>query len=114
MIAIIRIAGQVKNKKEVNETFERLRLGKKFTCRLVDEKDDVRLGMVKALKDNAVYGKISDELVKEIKEKRGKEGKEVYFLHPPRGGFKKSSKIAYPKGILGNNKEIDKLLSRML
>jgi len=114
MIAIIRIAGQVKNRREVNETFERLKLGKKFTCRLVEEDDDVRLGMVRALKDNAVYGKISPELEKEMKEKRGKVGKVVYFLHPPRGGFKKSSKIAYPKGIMGHNKEIDKLLSRML
>jgi ribosomal protein L30/L7E len=114
MIAIIRITGQCKNRKEINETFARLKLGKKFTCRLIDEDDQVRIGMVKSLKDNAVYGKITDDLAKEIKEKRGKEGKEVYFLHPPRGGFKKSSKVAYPKGILGNNKEIDKLLSRML
>ena len=114
MIAVIRIAGQCKQKATTKETLDRLKLGKKFTCRLIDEEDVVRMGMVKAVKDSVVYGRITDELIKELKEKRGKVDKPVFFLHPPRGGFKKSSKVAYPKGILGKNKEIGKLLSRML
>ncbi|MGK0232080.1 MAG: ribosomal protein L30/L7E [Patescibacteria group bacterium] len=114
MIAIIRIVGQAKNQDKHEETFTRLKLGRKFTCRLVEEDDRIRVGMIESLKDVSAYGKISDELAKEIVEKRGKEGKDVCFLHPPRGGFKKSSKVAYPKGILGHNKEISKLIERML
>ena len=38
----------------------------------------------------------------------------VYHLHPPIGGFKKSSKVAAPKGILGKNEDITKLVGRML
>jgi ribosomal protein L30/L7E len=114
MIAIIRIAGQVKNKIKDNETFKRLKLEKKFTCALIDKTDKVRMGMVESLRDSVVYGEISEELANEMKEKRGKEGKAVCFLHPPRGGFKKSSKLRYPRGIMGKNPEISKLLSRML
>ena len=114
MIAVIRITGKVKNKQTTNETLKRLKLEKKFTCRLIENDDKVRIGMIKSVSTSVVYGKISDKLVKELKEKRGKEGKPVLFLHPPRGGFKKSSKVAYPKGILGYNKEIAKLLERML
>jgi hypothetical protein len=51
--------------------------------------------------------------------KRGqKDAKGVYRgfcrLHPPIGGFKKSTKLAYPRGILGDKKDIAKLLERML
>ena len=39
--------------------------------------------------------------------------KPFFRLHPPRKGIK--SKIQYPKGVLGNNKEnINKLVERML
>ncbi len=114
MIAVIRITGQCKNKAKTNETLSRLKLGKKFTCRLIEDDDVVRIGMAEAVKDSVVYGKISEELIKELKEKRGKEDKPVFFLHPPRGGFKKSSKVSYPKGILGRNPKISKLLERML
>ncbi len=113
MIAVIRIAGQCSMKEKVENTFTRLKMGKKYSCILVDRSDKVRIGMVKSLKDYVVYGEISDELVAKLKEKRDK-GIGVFFLHPARGGLKKSSKLAYPQGILGHNKEIDKLLERML
>lgn len=114
MIAVIRIAGQVEQKKKSLETLNRLKLGKKYTCRLVDPKDVVRMGMVKSVKDEVVYGEIPESLVKELKEKRGKEGYEVFFLHPPRGGFKRSTKQRYPAGMLGKNPNIAKLLEKML
>jgi hypothetical protein len=39
--------------------------------------------------------------------------KPFFRLHPPRKGI--NSKIQYPKGVLGNNKEdINKLIERML
>ncbi len=113
MIAVIRIAGKCKNKETTNETLKRLKLGKKYSCVLIEKDDSVRLGMVKAVRHDVVYGEISDELVKDLKEKRDT-GKGVFFLHPARGGLKKSSKLTYPKGILGHNPEISKLLERML
>jgi hypothetical protein len=39
--------------------------------------------------------------------------KGFFRLHPPRKGIK--SKLQYPKGVLGDNKEsINKLIERML
>ena len=115
MIAVIRITGQIGLKKEVKDTLYRLKLRRKLVCILVDEKDEVRMGMVKRVKEFVTYGKIDEKLVKELEMKRGKDkAKGFYRLHPPIGGFKKSTKIAAPKGILGHNENIGKLLGRML
>ena len=71
------------------------------------------MGMVKAVGYMVAYGKVDEAFVKELDSKRpAKEG--VHFLHPPRGGFKKSSKVAAPKGILGEHEDITKLVGRML
>ena len=68
------------------------------------------------ISDNTVkleYYSVDDTFVKELNSKReAKEG--VYFLHPPRGGFKKSSRLPTPKGILGKHEDIVKLAGRML
>ena len=111
MIIAVRIAGRVKQKKKDLETMNRLKIRKKFSAILVDEKDKVRMGMVEAAGSCLAYGPIGDGLIKKLKpmEKNG-----VYFLHPPRGGFKKSSKLAYPRGILGKNSEISLMVERML
>ena len=111
MILIVRIAGQVKNKAKDNETLKRLKMNRKFSCVLVDEKDDVRMGMVRAVGHMVAYGKVGDDFVKSMKG-RLKDG--VYSLHPPRGGFKKSSRLPTPKGILGKHDDITKLVGRML
>ena len=113
MIAAVRIAGQVKRSEREKETLNRLKLRKKFSCILVEEDDKIRLGMLESVKHLIAYGKVPEEFVKKLKEKRDK-GKGVFFLHPPRGGFKKSSKQLYPKGILGKHDDITKLLERML
>ncbi len=114
MIAVIRIAGQVEKKREVKETLQRLNLKKKFSCIIIDEKNSVLMGMINSITGSIAYGEISEELIKEIQKKRGKRGKKYFRLHPPIGGFKKSSKIAFPKGILGKHKDISKLIERML
>jgi len=113
MIFVIRIAGQVKNKIKDNETLKRLRMNKKFTAILVDDKDEIRMGMVRAVGHMVAYGKVDAAFIKELDSKRpAKEG--VYFMHPPRGGFKKSSRLPSPKGILGRHEDIVKLAGRML
>ena len=114
MIAVIRIIGQCSEKKKTLETLKRLKLGKKYTTRLIDPTDKIRMGMIESIKESVMYGEISDDLVKEMKEKRGKEGKDVFFLHPPRGGFKKSTKMMRPKGILGKNPDTAKYIGKML
>ena len=126
MIAVIRIHGQVKLKKVIAETLDRLRMRKKFVCVLIDEKDRVRMGMVKKVQDYVAYGKVDDKFIEELKKKRGEKIKagedkgkmKPYFrLHPPLGGFKKSTKKSVgEKGVLGKWKdgEITKLLGRML
>lgn len=114
MMIVIRISGKVNLKEEIKNTLNRLRLRQKFSCILVDEKDEVKMGMIKKVRSYVAFGKIDDKLVKELKDKRGKEGKEFFRLHPPRGGFKKSSRLPAPQGILGKHKDIGKLLERML
>lgn len=135
MKAIIRIKGLIGVPKVVKETLERLRLRKKYTCIVVKETKET-LGMLKKIRNYVAYGDIDKKTLVELIEKRGKsivgkkidaeklaseieEGKKIkeikpYFrLHPPRKGIK--SKIHFPKGVLGDNKEkINDLIKRML
>ena len=143
MIAVIRIHGQVGLNKDIKETLNRLKLRKKYSCVLVKPTKD-NLGMIKKVMNTISYGEINKEtLVNLIKERgktkgsptqkservtkdaekiaenilKGKSMKELglkgYFsLHPPRKGIK--SKLPYPKGVLSHNKEINKLINKML
>ena len=62
-------------------------------------------GMVKVNSDEETY--------KKLIEKRKTKIENFFRLHPPRGGIK--SKIHFPKGVLGDNKEkINDLIKRML
>ena len=115
-LAVIRISGQVGLRKEIIETFHRLRL-RKYVCVLL-EPTKVNLGMIKVLRDFVAFGEINEETKKELIKQRGKKDKDgklkpFFRLHPPRKGIK--SKFHFPKGVLGNNKEgINKLIERML
>jgi len=64
MKAVIRIKGQVGVKKDVAETLFRLSLRKKLNCVFIDEKDIVRMGMLKKVKDFVAFGDVKDELIK--------------------------------------------------
>ena len=138
-IAAIRISGMVKVKQPIAETLERLRLRRKYVCVIVDEKSE-QAGMIKKVKDFIAYGPIAEATLAKLIAARGKKidkakidkpeviakdilaGKKLkdiglkpfFRLHPPRGGLK-SSKLHYPKGVLGNNKDaINKLIEKML
>ncbi|GEM_PF-678775 len=113
-ILVVRIAGQVKNKIKDNETLKRLKLEKKFTSTLVEETDAIRMGMVRAVSHMVAFGSVTEEFIKELKKKRAGTTENIFHLHPPVGGFKKSSKVAAPKGILGKHEDISKLAGRML
>ncbi|OGJ21401.1 hypothetical protein A3K73_09220 [Candidatus Pacearchaeota archaeon RBG_13_36_9] len=139
MIIVIRISGKVKIRGEIEETLFRLRLRRKYSCILISEKDANRRGMLDKVKNYVSYGNIEKITLVRLIEKRAvradkkeiKDAKKIaddlekgknleelelkpfFRLGPPRGGLK-SSKKSYPKGVLGNNKEINKLVERML
>ncbi len=141
MIVLIRIAGLVNMKQELEETLFRMRMRKKYTCVILNETPEV-MGMIAKVRNLVAYGKINEEtLVSLIKARAKKIGdskakienaekiaKEVlagknledlgikpfFGLHPARGGIK-NTKLHYPKGVLGDNKEdINKLIGKML
>ena len=138
MICVIRIRGEVGLNRDIVETLNRLRLRKKYSC-IVFEPTEIKLGMLKKVKNFVAWGELSDELLEKLIESRGKlidnakkldvkkivEGikagkkysdlnmKPFFRLHPPRGGIK--SKIHFPKGVLGNHRnKINELVERML
>jgi len=138
MIAVIRIHGRVKLKRHIVETLNRLRIRKKYACIVLNPTTE-QLGMIKKLRDFVAFGEIKKEIFEKLIEKRGKlidkskkinakkiseeleKGKSYeevnlkpfFGLHPPRKGIK--SKLHFPKGVLGDNKEkINELIKRML
>jgi len=138
MIAVIRIHGRVKLKRDIVETLNRLRLRKKYSCIVLNPTKE-QLGMIKKLRDFTSFGEIKKDVFEKLIKKRGqlidkskkidskkiveelekgKTYKELnlkpfFRLHPPRKGIK--SKVHFPKGVLGDNKEkINELIERML
>ena len=142
MIAVIRISGLVEIPKDIQETLFRMRLRKKYTLVLLNEKKE-NLGMLKKVRNFTAYGKINKETLVELIKKRGKTignkkikidaekiasellnakvekklsdfGLKLFMgLHPPRGGI--NSKLHYPKGVLGDHEDkINDLIRRML
>lgn len=137
-IALIRISGKVDMDKDAEETFTRLRLGKKYTCVVIQPTKEIE-GAINKMRSFIAYGEISNETFKNLIEKRAKvidktkkinpekvveellKGKKYselnikpYFgLHPPRKGIK--SKLHFPRGVLGNHgPKINDLIERML
>jgi ribosomal protein L30/L7E len=112
MICVIRIRGQVNLEKSIVETLNRLKLRRKFAC-VVLEPTKENMGMIHKVRNQVAYGEISDEMLKQLNEKRKTKIENFFRLHPPRKGIK--SKVHFPKGVLGNNKEkINELVGRML
>ncbi len=131
MIAIIRIKGQVKVRKDFAETLKRLGLKKKYSCIVLENPKKEELGMVEKVRDFVAFGEIDKDTYNELIEKRGKKqgtksttspaeassnkGKKFFRLHPPRKGIESKKHFGVGKGVLGNNgKEINKLIMRML
>ena len=137
LILIIRISGMVKVNKFIEETLYRLKLRRKYSATIIKPTKDI-LGMIEKVRYYTAFGKIDREtLIKLLKARAqkidkknfkaeeiaeelilGKSLKELGFkpffrLHPPRKGLK-SSKQQFPRGVLGLNKEINKLVERML
>jgi len=113
MIAVIRITGQIGLSNDIVETFQRLNLKKKYTCIVIEKMTDTQEGMIKKIKNFIAYGEINKETYDKLVEKRGQKEKNIFRLHPARGGI--NTKKHFPKGVLGNNKDkINNLIIRML
>ena len=139
MICVIRIHGRVGVDRKVKETLERLRLGKKYTCVVIANPNKEQVGMIKKVRDfvasgdmkKDVFEKLIDKRGRKIDKKRAIDSKKIveelekgktyeslnlkpfFRLHPPRGGI--NSKVHFPRGVLGDNKEkINDLVLRML
>jgi len=113
MIAVIRITGEVGLRKDIIETFKRLRLRKKYNCVVFEKPTKEDLGMIKKVRDFVAFGELDPEIYEKMKEKRKTKINNFFRLHPPRGGIK--SKVHFPKGVLGDNKkDINKLIKKML
>jgi len=139
LICVVRIHGKIGLKKAINETLNRLRIRRKYSCVvLVNPRKEIS-GMVKSVRDFAAYGEIDEDTFKKLIEARGqpidkskkidaskvldslKQGKSYeennlkpfFRLHPARKGIK--TKFHFPKGVLGDNKDkINDLIGRML
>jgi hypothetical protein len=74
----------------------------------------------KSLENKKIDEKMAEKISEELKKNEAKKVfgankiSNIFCLHPPRGGFKKSSKLLWPKGILGKNEKINELISRMM
>lgn len=117
-IAVIRIAGKTKIRKDIAETLQRLNLKGKYDCIVLDQPDSQKAGMIKKVKDFVAFGQISDELFKKLADSRKSEQKnmgQTFSLHPPRKGIDTKKHSGVGKGVLGNNKDrMDQLIERML
>ena len=118
LTAVIRISGMVKVPKDIENALYRLKLRRKYVCVVVDTNNPAVKGLLEKVKYYVAFGSISKEVYDKLVKARGKKDadgklKAFFRLHPPRKGIK--SKLQYPKGVLGNNKDdINKLIERML
>jgi len=118
LTAVIRISGMVKVSKDIENALYRLKLRRKYVCVMVDTSNPAIKGLLEKVKYYVAFGHINKEVYDKLVKARGKKDSEgklkpFFRLHPPRKGIK--SKLQYPKGVLGNNKEdINKLIERML
>lgn len=115
MIAIIRIRGRPSLDKDMEDTFKRLNLNKKFHCIVIENPSEIELGMIKKIKDLVAYGEITSKTYEQLKKSRGYQGEKFFRLNPPRGGIDSKKPFGKNKGVLGDNKEkINELVLRML
>lgn len=114
-LAAVLVRGLVEVKNEVKDTLRMLNLQKKNACVILDD-NPVNRGMLKKCENYVTYGEVSEETIKELKEKRSTD-KKYFSLHPPRGGFERKG-IKKPfnlKGALGYRSEkINDLIKKMI
>ncbi len=115
-IAVVRIRGSAKLKKEVADTFNMLKLYRQNYCVIINASPSM-LGMLKKVESFVTWGEVDDETLALLKEKRQEKEKTFFRLHPPRKGFeRKGIKIPFKVGgALGyRGDKINDLIKRMM
>ena len=114
-LALVRVRGKIRVNPEIRDTLEFLGLKSINNCVLVAATPTYK-GMIRKVNDYVAWGEISDEMARELEEKRG-EGKKTFRLHPPKKGWeRKGIKKPFKRGgALGyRGAEINDLIRRML
>src|SRR3972149_6243627 len=70
MIRIIRIRGETKIDGDVKETFDRLRLRKKYSCIVINPNKE-QIGMIRKLEDFTAFGEIKKDIFEKLIDARG-------------------------------------------
>jgi large subunit ribosomal protein L30 len=118
-LASIRIKGEIGLRHDTNSTLDRLRLRRKYSCIVLENPSEVQMGMIEKVRDCVAFGEITEDTYKKLVEARGKKDKDgklkpFFRLHPAQGGMDTKLHFGVKKGVLGDNKEMDKLIGRML
>ncbi|MBN1645040.1 uL30 family ribosomal protein [Candidatus Woesearchaeota archaeon] len=112
-IAVVRVRGLVKIRKDFVDTLRMLNLDKKNHCVIVENNSN-NMGMIKKVKDFVAWGEVNEETIALLESK--KKGK-FYSLQSPKKGFgRKGIKMPFSKsGGLGyRGVKINDLLKRMI
>jgi len=140
-IAVIRVRGPIRARKEINDTLDMLRLYNANYCVIIENSPNM-MGMIKKVKDYVTYGEIDnstlsllfkkkgEEYTGKLKDKKGKinydhkyivydnkKYKKHFRLNPPRKGYgrKGIKKSFWVGGALGYRKgKINDLIGRMI
>lgn len=119
LLAVIRIRGSKQLRLKINNTLNCfLKLTRKNHLVLILETQS-SLGWLQLCKDYITWAEANEETLKLLNEKPSTEKnslKHVFRLAPPKGGFKKTIKLPFPKGALGKRttESMNKLIEKML
>lgn len=115
MLAAVRIRGNLDTDEKVDKTLQTLNLDTRNQCVLLKDKDSIR-GMLNQAKDYITFGEVSEDIIKELEERKGEEieANDTICLSPPSGGFKSTKKQVGQGGALGERDDIDGLIRKMV
>lgn len=113
-VAAILVRGTVGARREIRDTLQHLRLGKKHACAVLPDSDAVR-GMCRQAANYLAWGEVAPETLAALAKARG--AGPVFHLSPPRKGFgRRGIKVGVGAGgALGYwGPKINDLITRML
>ncbi len=112
-IAVIKIRGEVRVNRKVEEALKHLFLPNKNNCVVIEDTKE-NMSMIRKVKDYVTWGPVSEEAVK-LLEKR-KHGKNYLLSCPKKGYGRKGTKVAFSNagGLGPRGDKINDLIRRMV